>query len=140
MKRHVGIRSLAVNFPDTVRTNDYWREKYPEAIAAAEQKSLARLFSAKSAAPPTDPFDIEMLPFLEDPFRGAVERRVLRPGEGALGLELGAAQAAVAAAGMSPQDLQAVMVGSLPPDTHALGNAAHLTRRMGLSVAAWNVE
>lgn len=140
MRKHVGIRSLAVSFPEIVRTNDYWRAKCPEAVADAEQKSLSRLFSAKSAAPPTDPFDIEMAPYLSDPFRGSVERRVLPPGEGSLMLELKAAERALAAAGMSPQDVGAVTVASLMPDTFGLGNAAHLTRRLGMSVPAWNLE
>jgi hypothetical protein len=32
-----GIRALAATLPDDVRTNDYWRQRYPE-IVAAEQR------------------------------------------------------------------------------------------------------
>jgi 3-oxoacyl-[acyl-carrier-protein] synthase-3 len=140
MSKSAGIRALAVSFPDVVRTNDYWRTRYPEAVADAQQRTLARLFSAKSAAAPTDAFDIEMAPYLSDPFRGTVERRALAPGETSLDIERRAAEGAIAAAGMSAADVGAVMVASMIPDTIGLGNAAHLTKKMGLSVPAWNVE
>ncbi len=65
-------------------TNDYYQEKYPELIAESEQKSLARLFS-RSDSTPSNKFDLEMMPYLKDPFRGTVERRVLGPGESSLG-------------------------------------------------------
>jgi 3-oxoacyl-[acyl-carrier-protein] synthase-3 len=140
MSKSVGIRSLAVSFPDVVRTNDYWRTRCPDAVADAQQRTLARLFSAKSSAAPTDPFDIEMAPYLSDPFRGTVERRALGPGETSLHIERRAAEGALAAAGVSASDVGAVMVASMIPDTLGVGNAAHLTRQMGMSVPAWNVE
>lgn len=34
----VGIRAIALNFPRTIRTNDYYRENYPQMVAEAEQK------------------------------------------------------------------------------------------------------
>lgn len=140
MKKHVGIRSLAVSFPSQVRTNDYWRTKYPEAVADAEKRTLARLFSASSAAPPTRPFDIEMAPYLSDPFRGTVERRILPPGGTSLELELRAAKAAIEAARKPLHEIDAVIVASLMPDTLGVGNAAFLTRELGMTVPAWNVE
>ena len=80
----VGIRSIALSFPSIIRTNDYYQEKYPELIAESEQKSLARLFSLSDSTP-SNKFDLEMMPYLKDPFRGTVERRVLGPGESSLG-------------------------------------------------------
>lgn len=140
MKKHVGIRSLAVSFPAHVRTNDFWRTGYPEAVADAEKKSLARLFSASSAAAPTDPFDIEMVPYLSDPFRGTKERRILAKGGRALDIEQPAAMGALDALHMSPQQVDAVIVASFLPDTFGVGNATYLTRNLGMSVPAWNVE
>src|SRR5262245_31951603 len=95
-----GLTSLAVSFPGVIRTNRYWRERYPEAVASAEARSLSRLFSAKGSEAPSDPFDIAMAPYLQDPFRGAVERRVLAPGETSLMIEKRAASAALKAAGL----------------------------------------
>lgn len=39
MHNPVGIRSLSVNFPSVVRTNDYYKEKYPNLVAQAEKKA-----------------------------------------------------------------------------------------------------
>ena len=102
MRAPVGIRALAIAFPDLVRENEYWRRTVPEAVADAEKKTLARLFSAGGAQALTHAFDIEMAPYLADPFRGTVERRVLRSGEGSLGIELRAARDALSAAGTAP--------------------------------------
>jgi 3-oxoacyl-[acyl-carrier-protein] synthase-3 len=140
MSKSVGIRSLAVSFPNVVRTNEYWRSRYPEAVAGAQEKSLARLFSAKEAGAPTDAFDVEMGPYTSDPFRGTVERRALAPGENSLHIERRAAEGALAAANMAPGEVEAVMVASIIPNTLGTGNAAHLTRQMGMTVPAWNVE
>jgi len=138
--KSVGLRSLAVSFPAEVRHNDYWRENFPEAVADAERRSMARLFSATPARAIQHPFDIEMAPYVADPFRGAVERRVLSDGQTALDIELAAAGHALDAAGMSGHELDAVMVASMIPDMVGLGNAAFLTRAMGLTIPAWNIE
>jgi 3-oxoacyl-[acyl-carrier-protein] synthase-3 len=131
----VGIRALAVAFPELVRENSYWREHHADAVATAEGRALARLFSMKAAS--EDPFDIEMAPYAGDPFRGTVERRVLAPGEGSLDLEQRAAGAALAAAGVEPD---AMLVASFMPDSLGAGNAAYLSRRLGLRIPAWNLE
>ena len=76
-----GMRALALGMPDTVRTNDYWRKKYPDMVAKAESTSLARLWAKdRHAGGDGLLFDQEMEPFLADPFRGTVERRVLDTG------------------------------------------------------------
>jgi 3-oxoacyl-[acyl-carrier-protein] synthase-3 len=47
----VGIRAIAMTCPSIKRTNDFYREKYPELIAQSEQKSLAKLFSLTNSMP-----------------------------------------------------------------------------------------
>ena len=80
MSASVGMRSLAISFPRTIRKNDFWRERYPKLVAEEERKTLARLWKANERAAPVDPFEHAMAPYLADPFRGARERRVLDPG------------------------------------------------------------
>ena len=46
-----GIKAIAVTFPDTIRTNDYYRQHYPEMVAQAEKKTLAQTFSLASSEP-----------------------------------------------------------------------------------------
>ncbi len=105
----VGIRSLALSFPSIRRTNDYYVEKYPDLIAQAEQKGLARLFSLTGTSPSNE-FDMEMLPYLSDPFRGTVERWLLSNEESSLTLEYRAATDALNAAKLSPNDIDLMIV------------------------------
>ncbi len=135
----VGIRSIAVSFPSIRRTNNYYKEKYPDLIAQAEQKSLARLFSLAGSTPSNE-FDLEMLPYLSDPFRGTVERWVLGPGESSLTLEERAVRDALDAAKLSPDDIDLMLVASVWPEQIGLGDAAFLARKLSLRGAAWNLD
>ncbi|MBH8562564.1 3-oxoacyl-ACP synthase [Nostoc sp. CENA67] len=135
----VGIRSLAVNFPSIIRTNDYYREKYPQIVAQSEQKSLAKLFSLSDSTASNE-FDLEMMPYLSDPFRGTVERRILAPGESSLMLEERAARDALDAAKLTPNDVDLMIVASVWPEQIGFGNAAFLAQKLGLEAAAWNLD
>ncbi len=136
-----GMTSLAVSLPNTVRTNDYYREKYPDIVAAAERRTLAKLWAKHDlGSPDLDPFAAAMEPYLRDPFRGTVERRVLAPGESALSLEVSAAKKALSAAGMTPGDMDLLMVCSFLPDQLGVGNAAFIARELGIKRSAWNIE
>ncbi|MBW4597956.1 MAG: 3-oxoacyl-ACP synthase [Brasilonema angustatum HA4187-MV1] len=135
----VGIRSLALSFPSIIRTNDYYREKYPELVAQSEQKSLAKLFSLADSTPSNE-FDLEMMPYLSDPFRGTVQRRILAPGESSLMLEERAARDALDAAKLTPNDVDLMIVASVWPEQLGFGNAAFLAQKLDLRGAAWNLD
>ena len=135
----VGIRSLAVSLPNIKRTNDYYIEKYPDLIAQADQKNLAKVFSFAGSIPSND-FDLEMKHYLSDPFRGAVERRLLGSGESSLTLEYDAAKDALAAAKLSSDDVDLMLVASIWPEQVGFGNAAFLAQQLGLKGAAWNLD
>lgn len=138
-----GMRSLALAFPSTVRTNDYWREHYPDLVATADKRTLAKLWSAPSTpeeAAQQHPFDLEMGPYLSDAFRGAVERRVLSDGQTPLSLEVEAARRAMRAAGLGPGDVDLLITSSFFSNEIYIGNAAFLARELGLTCAAWNLE
>ncbi|RCJ42673.1 3-oxoacyl-ACP synthase [Nostoc minutum NIES-26] len=134
----VGIRSLAFSLPSIKRTNDYYREKYPELIAQSEQKSLAKLFSVANT--PSNEFDLNMLPYLQDPFRGTVQRWVLAPDESPLMLQERAAREALNAANLTPQEVDLMLVASIWPEKIGFGDAAFLARQLGLQGAAWNLD
>jgi 3-oxoacyl-[acyl-carrier-protein] synthase III len=136
----VGIRSLSISLPGMVRTNDYWRKKYPDLVAAAEEKSLARTFAPIDPSSKTRLFDQEMEPYLSDPFRGTVERRILAPGETGLMLECRAARAALEAIRMSPKDVDLLISCAFLPEQIGPGNAAFLCAELGLEGTAWNLE
>ncbi|MGH8001869.1 MAG: 3-oxoacyl-ACP synthase III family protein [Brasilonema sp.] len=137
-----GIRAISVNFPSIIRTNDYYRENYPELIARSEQKTLARLFVPDNSTISNDDdiWSQEVAPYMSDPFRGTVERRVVAPEETSLSLEYGAAIDALEAAKLSPDDIDLMLVTSLFPEQVTPGNAAFLAGKLGLQGAAWNIE
>ncbi|KYC37952.1 3-oxoacyl-ACP synthase [Scytonema hofmannii PCC 7110] len=135
----VGICAIAVNFPSIVRTNDYYRENYPELIAEAEKKTLSRVFSMTDSTFSNE-FEREMTPYLSDPFRGTVERRVLGADETSLTLSYKAARDALSAAKLSPKEIDLMLVATIFPEHIVPGNAAFLADKLGLQGAAWNID
>ncbi|MCI0572802.1 MAG: 3-oxoacyl-ACP synthase III family protein [Myxococcaceae bacterium] len=133
----VGLQSLAVAFPETVRTNDYFRERCPDVVAQAEQKSLGKIW--RNHGPP-DAFNEAMAPFLGDVFRGTVERRVLGPRESIYTLEKAAVDRALEAAGLKGEDVDLLLATSLLPRAHGIGDAANLAGELGIRGPGWNFE
>lgn len=140
--RPVGIRALSVSFPTIIRDNDYFRREHPSLVAEAEQKTVAQAFSTASALPgdEVDLWSQEVAPYLKDPFRGTLERRVLGPEESSLTMEYRAACDALAAANLSPEDVDLLIVVSLFPEQLAPGDAAFLAGMLGIKCPAWNLE
>jgi 3-oxoacyl-[acyl-carrier-protein] synthase III len=137
----VNLRSLAINFPQTIRTNDYWREKFPDSIAPTKQR---RGITASADLIPTpsgiDLWLQEVTPYLADPFRGSVQRRVVVADESSLRLESQAARSALAAANLTAEDIDLAIVCSLFPTDVGPGLATHLSQQLGLRCPAWNLE
>ena len=143
MYQPVGIRSLAVSFPSIIRTNDYYKENYPDLIAGFEEKIEKKTLSeAIFTADFTDlnEFEQEMLPYLSDPFRGTLERRVMAPGETSLTLSYRAAEDALLAANLSHKEIDLMLVATTFPEQILPGNAVFLAGELGLQGAAWNIE
>lgn len=139
MSISVGMQSLAIAHPSVIRTNDYYRQNYPDIVAEVEKNALARLWKGAEQAS-QNLFSAEMQPYLADPFRGAVERRVLGPGESALSLEKRAAEDALRAAGVESDEIDLVLVASFLPDQIGVGNAPRLAEALGMKCAAWSME
>jgi 3-oxoacyl-[acyl-carrier-protein] synthase-3 len=138
MKPSVGMRSLAIAHPKQVRTNDFFREKYPETVRLITDRTQSQLWQRSTQ--PRNLLEEAMQPYLEDPFRGAVERRVLAEGESVLSMETRAAKEALAAARMTIAEIDLLIVASFLPDQIGVGNAPHLARELGAQCAAWNLE
>jgi 3-oxoacyl-[acyl-carrier-protein] synthase III len=137
MKTAAGIKAVGVCLPEGVRTNEYYRARHPDTVAAMAERSLGKLWKRAEGM---DAFSMEMGPYLDDPFRGSVERRILEEGETVLSLEATAARRALAAAGMTAGDVDLMIVSSFQPDQLGVGNAAFLARELGVARPAWNLE
>ncbi len=142
MNSPVGIRSLALSFPRNIRTNNYWREKSPELVARNKPRR-ARISRSTEPTNSNNGLDIwsqEVAPYLPDPFRGSIERRVLAPNESSLILEYQAAKEALDAAQLAPEEVDLAIVASLFPEHIGPGTAAYLARQLQLNCPAWNLE
>jgi 3-oxoacyl-[acyl-carrier-protein] synthase-3 len=138
----VNIHSLAISFPQTIRTNQYWLEKFPQLFAQTKQRQF-RLTKSADLIPTDNGIDLwlqEVAPYMADPFRGSVQRCVLAADESSLILECRAAQAALQAANLAADDIDLAIVAALFPSDVGPGMATHLAQRIGLSCPAWNLE
>ncbi|MBE9170033.1 3-oxoacyl-ACP synthase [Pleurocapsales cyanobacterium LEGE 06147] len=138
----VGISALAVSFPSIIRTNDYWQQKFPELVAQTQptRTRLPRNITFTSDHQDLDIWSQEVAPYLSDPFRGNVERRVLASEESSFTLEGRAARDVLSAAKFSPEQVELMMVASLFPEQIGPGHAVCLARQLELNCPAWNLE
>lgn len=134
------IQSLSVELPKVIRTNDYWRERFPEIVQNVEDQGRHKVWSPPADSRASSIFLEEMAPYLPDPFRGTIERRALAPGQTSLDLECIAARKALDALGIGPRDIDITLCASFLGDYPGLGNGAFLARELGLSGPAWNIE
>lgn len=142
MNSPVGIRSLTVSFPSIIRTNNHWLEKTPNLITQNKPRR-ARISRSTEFTNSNNGLDIwsqEVAPYLPDPFRGSIERRVLAPNESSLTLEYQAAKEALDAAQLAPEEVDLAIVASLFPEHIGPGSAAYLARQLKLRCPAWNLE
>jgi 3-oxoacyl-[acyl-carrier-protein] synthase-3 len=112
-------------------------------VKQSDEQARTRLWSmSEEAQVQSDSaiFDRGMMPYLEDPFRGSVERRLRAPGETALSMELKAAEGALSALSLSVDQIDLTLVTSFPGDRFAVGNAAYLAAKLNLRTPAWNFE
>jgi 3-oxoacyl-[acyl-carrier-protein] synthase-3 len=139
LNQHVGISALALRFPSIKRTKDYFRTKYPDLVNNAERKNLAKLMSLGNTLSQNE-FDLEMLPYVSDPFRGTVEKWILGPGESSRTLEYHTGKDVLDSAKLAPDDVDLLLVASFLPEEIGFGNAAFVARQLGLKCGAWNLD
>lgn len=135
----VGLVSVASALPQRLLNNEHWRRNHPELVAQAEQK----IWMWKRPTDFTEGstlFNLEMEPYLRDPFRGTRERRVLAAGEKVLDLEVAAAREALAVAKVDVSEVDLLISSALLSDQPGIGSAAFLAQALGLRGAAFNLE
>lgn len=137
----VGIKSLAVVFPDNPLTNEDLERKFPEIVATAKERALAKLWSKGDGDDHYGTLYNECLaPYITDPFRGAKTRYVLQDGRKMLDLEVQAVQTCLRQANTDIKDIDFVLVSSFLPDQGAVGNAAWLAAKLNIQVPCLNFE
>ncbi|QLE54752.1 3-oxoacyl-[acyl-carrier-protein] synthase III C-terminal domain-containing protein [Nostoc sp. TCL26-01] len=129
----VGVCSLAVSFPQIIRTNDYWLDRFPHLFERKRRNTRLDNYGV-------DIWSQEVAPYLSDSFRGSVERRVLGEGESSLTLECAAAREAIASAKLSDDEIDLLIVASLFGEHIGTGHATYLAHQLELQCPAWNLE
>ncbi|AOM39860.1 3-oxoacyl-ACP synthase III family protein [Xenorhabdus hominickii] len=136
--RSVGIQALAVYLPDGVRTNAWWSGETPQ--QQTEPSVMASGSNNSSKRRKVNPYDAAMEHYLEDPFFGSVERRVVTNGEGSVELGIEAARRVLDAANVSPDKVDCLIAVSMFPDRIGSGDAGYLAQALGTGGGAFNVE
>jgi len=142
MKTEIGILGIGTYLPPTVRKNDWWPEHIVESWRADQQaKNLARA-EREVTDPPTAGAKLtfeSMQAFADDPFKGAVERRVMADGMTSSDMEFAAAEEAIRQAGVDRKDIDLLLVFSQLPDQLIISNATKLHHRLGLSPTCFSM-
>jgi 3-oxoacyl-[acyl-carrier-protein] synthase-3 len=127
----IGILGLGTYLPTEVRTNDWW----PAHVVARWHDRMAHRATNAGALDPSTLTSgarrtlAAMNEFGGDPFRGAVERRIMSDDMAATEMEAKAARIAIERAGISPDEIDAVLTQTPVPD-HLLVNSAAVTHKL----------
>ena len=139
MSQAVGIRAIAVNFPECVRTNDYWKNNHPQFLAELEKKNeTVRLFDNDTQENAN--WVQAVKPYRDDIFRGTLERRVLAEGESSISLECGAIQKVLQASKLEINDVGLLISCAMYPEKLVIGNATPIAQELGFRGVAWNLN
>jgi len=131
MNRSVGIRSVGIHLPETVRPNDWWPQ---EMVDGWRDSFEQRLAAADGPASESERLIREaMLDFGDDPFRGSVRRHVLPDDMESSDMEVAAARDALERANCSAGDVDLLLSSALVPDYLATNNACTIQHALGIS-------
>ncbi len=126
----VGILGVGTYVPSEIRTNDYWSASV---VARWQDGMAARVTRADAPPQGLSPGQqrtfAAMAEYASDPFRGAIERRVMSESMTAHEMEAAAARDALERAGIRADQIDAILVQSRVPE-HLLVNSACVTHRL----------
>jgi 3-oxoacyl-[acyl-carrier-protein] synthase-3 len=132
----VGIFGIGVHLPPDVRKNDWWPS---ETVRRWQEKAASGVLSGR---PPEDAALISdgvrtvmqaMLETRDDPFKGAVERRVMGKGVVTSDIEAAACRDALTRAGIEAGQVGLLLTNSQLNDYLCVPNAPVVHRKLGLS-------
>jgi 3-oxoacyl-[acyl-carrier-protein] synthase III len=132
MSQRIGICGIGTYLPDEIRTNDWWS---PTTIARWAERGTRTMQHDVAKAPPSPGAKaaIEALAaYANDPFKGAVQRRIAPQTMQASEMEIRAARDALARARIDAQQIEICLVHSVTPDYINTPNACRLHHELGL--------
>lgn len=128
----VGIWGLGTYVPETIRRNDWW----PETVVARWREQMAHRITRSDAGQETipdaaRPILAAMAEHAHDPFRGAVERRVMSESMTTSEMEVHAAREAMTRAQVGPQDIDVILAQTTCPEQLMVNHACVAHRLLG---------
>lgn len=137
---NVQIKSLGVHYPTKIKTNEEFFDNDKDLLKNFENKQLNKAFSlVGDNKDQLTLYEQTMKKYLDDPFRGAVKRRVLSGDETTIGMEYEVAKKTIEAAGLETKDIDLLICCTVIPENFP-GNSAFLARKLNLQGSAWNLE
>lgn len=139
---NVGIRGIGIHLPQTVRKNDWWPESTVQKWRERQAKNITRSREEPSD-PPTEGMRrtlAAMASVKDDPFEGAIERRVMAEGMQSSDMETLAAREAIAKAGIDPSEIDILLVQSTLPNFIHVPNCCIVHRNLGLSETCFSMS
>lgn len=133
-QQSVGILGVAAYLPPNVRTNEYWSER----VTRGWKEKALRRFDRMRAALEQDGSEIArdtlraVVALIEDPFQGAVERRVIADDMKASDMETIAAREVIARLNIGLGEIDAVLSHQICPDYINVPSAAVVHGNLGL--------
>lgn len=127
-----GILGIGIHLPPEIRKNDWWSDAV---VRSWEPKTNLVRPGHGAADAQTEGARrtlLSMTEFKDDPFKGAVERRVLPRGGNGSQMEVAAAQDALTRAGVKPDEIDLLMVFTQLPDHLMVPNAPLVHAQLGL--------
>lgn len=131
----IGIHAVGLFLPDEVRTNDWWPTTVVEGWRDSFEQRLRQTGGGANAAEPTEGERLAreaMAALGDDPFRGAVERRVIDDGMTSSDMEVAAARDALDRAECRVEDIDLLISHALVPDFLATNNGCTVQHELGL--------
>jgi 3-oxoacyl-[acyl-carrier-protein] synthase-3 len=130
----VGVLGLGTYLPPTVRTNDWWPAETVARWGERQAHQVTRVEPMVDSLSPGQKLTLAaMAEYVNDPFRGAIERRIMSPDMTASEMEAHAAREAIARSGIDPQQIDVILTNCPAPDRLMVNNACVTHNLLGLS-------
>lgn len=128
---NAGILGIGVYLPETVRKNDWWPD---HVVSRWKEKALHRVHSLPIERTPGVDAALEAMNALSnDPFNGAVERRVMRIDQLSSEMEVEAAKRALDDAKVAASEIDGIISYTVCPDYLCGPTGAVVHEQLGLS-------
>jgi len=140
-----GVVGMGLWVPDTIRRKDAWPDSFADSFHASREERRRRDFTDVSAGEKLRPYEAlfarHASQYDDDPFKGAVERRIASPDVPTAEGDTIAAKRALEDARVDPQDVDLIVASALVPDRLVPSNGPHIQDALGcVRAAAIGVE